>query len=79
MEWISIDRTHIRAHQSSAGTVGEKPQAIAKSVDGNSTKIHLAVDSHSNPIEFLLSDGVAHDIKVAPRLLSLFDLNNTEF
>jgi transposase len=41
-EWIFIDGSHIRAHQHSAGL---KDQGISKSIGGNSSKIHLAVDS----------------------------------
>ncbi len=41
-EWIFIDTTHVRAHQHSAGIPN---QDISKSVGGNSSKIHLAVDS----------------------------------
>lgn len=77
MEWISIDGSHIRAHQSSAGATGTDSQCIAKSTGENSSKIHLAVDAHGNPLDFLISDGVTHDIKVAPCLLSLIDLDKT--
>ncbi|WP_019958915.1 IS5 family transposase, partial [Vitreoscilla stercoraria] len=73
-EWVSIDATHIRAHQSSAGAVGGGDQSIAKSIGGNSSKIHLAVDAHGNPLEFLVGDGITHDIKIAPMLLQLLDL-----
>ena len=78
-EWVSIDATHIRAHQSSAGAVGGGDQSIAKSIGGNSSKIHLAVDAHGNPLEFLVGDGITHDIKIAPMLLQLLDLKDTEF
>ena len=79
LEWVSIDATHVRAHQSSAGSAGDDYQYIAKSVGGNSSKIHLAVDAHGNPIEFIVGDGVTHDIKIAPMLLQLLDLQDTEF
>ena len=78
-EWVSIDATYVRAHQSSAGATGGNHQCIAKSVGGNSSKIHLAVDAHGNPIEFIVGDGVTHDIKIAPALLQLLDLKDTEF
>ena len=74
-EWIFIDATHVRAHQHSAGIPN---QDISKSVGGNSSKIHLAVDSHGNPIEFIISDGTSHDIKVAPDLVSKLDLTESE-
>ena len=54
-------------------------QHIAKSIGGNSSKMHLAVDAHGNPIEFIVGDGVTHDIKIAPELLGLLNLKNTEF
>ena len=51
-------------------------QHIAKSIGGNSSKMHLAVDAHGNPIEFIVGDGVTHDIKIAPALLGLELLSN---
>ena len=69
---------HIRAHQSSAGYPGSKSQAIAKSAGGNSTKIHLIVDAHGNPLDFIISDGVTHDVKIAPDLIEKVDLNETK-
>ncbi|EPZ99679.1 hypothetical protein HPSSW114_1823 [Glaesserella parasuis SW114] len=56
-EWIFIDSSVIKAHQHSTGTSGQNLQAIGKSVAGNSTKIHLAVDSCRNPIDFVLTGG----------------------
>lgn len=79
MEWVSIDGTHIRAHQSSSGAAGGANQYITKGVGGNSSKIHLAVDLHGNPIEFIIVDGTTHDIKIAPALLERLDLKETEF
>ncbi|MEB3767970.1 IS5 family transposase [Acinetobacter sp. MD2] len=74
-EWIFIDGSHVRAHQHSAGI---KHQAISKSIGGNSSKIHLAVDAHGNPIEIIISDGTTHDAKIAPDLISKLDLAETE-
>lgn len=37
MESVSMDGTHVRAHQSSAGAAGGSYQDIAKSVAGNSS------------------------------------------
>ena len=37
-EWLFIDGTHIRAHQHSTGAATDNPQAISKSVGGNSSK-----------------------------------------
>ena len=75
MECIFIDGSHVRAHQHSAGIAN---QAISKSVGGNSSKIHLIVDANGNPIDFIISDGTTHDIKVAPDLISTLDLKETK-
>ena len=77
LEWVFIDGTHIKAHQHSSGS-NENVQCISKSVAGRATKIHLAVDSHSNPITFILSDGTTHDVKVASDLINQIDLSTTE-
>lgn len=45
-EWGFIDGSHVRAHQHSAVI---KNQDISKSIGGNSSKIHLAVDANVNP------------------------------
>ena len=75
LEWIFIDASHVRAHQHSAGI---KAQFISKSIGGNSSKIHLAVDANGAPIEFIISDGTTHDVKVAPDLIDCLNLEETE-
>ena len=75
LEWIFIDATHVRAHQHSTGI---KDQDIGRRIGGNSSKIHLAVDSNGNPIAFIISDGTTHDVKIAPDLVTLLDLEQTE-
>jgi transposase len=65
----------VRAHQHSAGIAN---QSISKSVGGNSSKIHLIVDAHGNPIDFMITDGTTHDVKVAPDLISTLDLKETK-
>lgn len=67
LEWVFIDASHVRAHQHATGI---KDQEISKSIGGNSSKIHLAVDSHGNPVQFLIEDGTTHDVKVAPKLVN---------
>ncbi len=79
LEWIFIDGSHIRAHQHSTGAAMGQANYISKSVAGNSSKIHLAVDANGNPIEFIISDGTTHDVKLAPELVSLLDCDKTEF
>jgi transposase len=75
LEWVFIDASHIRAHQHATGL---KDQAISRSIGGNSTKIHLAVDSNGNPIQFLVHDGTTHDVKVASALVDKIDLTDTD-
>lgn len=75
LEWVFIDGTHVRAHQHATGT---KDQDISRSIGGNSSKIHLAVDANGNPIEFIISDGTTNDVKVAPDLIKLLSLKDTE-
>jgi transposase len=69
LEWEFIDGSIVRAHQHSSGAAGNKNQAIGKSVGGNTTKIHMAVDAYGLPIEFDLTGGEVHDSKVAPELI----------
>jgi transposase len=69
LEWEFIDGSVVRAHQHSSGAVGEENQAIGKSVGGNTTKIHMAVDAFGLPIEFMLTGGEVHDAKAAPALI----------
>lgn len=71
LEWEFIDGSYVKAHQHSAGAAGEAPQAIGKSRAGNTTKIHLAVDSYGLPIEFVITGGEIHDSKVASELIAL--------
>lgn len=74
-EWIFIDASHVRVHQHATGISN---QAISKSIGGNSSKIHLAVDANENPIEFIIGDGTTHDVKVAPALINALNLEETK-
>ena len=70
LEWEFIDGSVVRAHQHSSGAAREENQAIGKSVGGNTTKIHMAVDAYGLPIEFYLTGGEVHDSKAAPTLIA---------
>ena len=70
-----IDAHHVKAEQHATAI---KDQAISKSMGGSSSKIHLVIDSHGNPADFLIEDGTIHDVKVAPKLVDSLDLNETE-
>ena len=57
LEWEFIDGSIVKAHQHSAGAASEEHQAIGRSVGGNTTKIHMAVDAHGFPIDFEITSG----------------------
>ena len=69
LEWEFIDGSIVKAHQHSSGAAGKKEQAIGKSVAGNTTKIHMAVESCGFPIAFEITGGEVHDCKVAPEFI----------
>jgi len=69
LEWEFIDGSIVKAHQHSAGLPNKEEQAIGKSVAGNTTKIHKAVDACGFPIAFQLTGGEVHDAKVAPEFI----------
>jgi transposase len=67
--WVFIDGSIIGAHQHSTGAATTDSECIGKSLGGNSTKIHLAVDSSGFPIYFELSEGQRNDITHAQSLV----------
>ena len=69
-EWEFIDGSIVRAHQHATGASTDESESIGKSRGGNTTKIHLAVDSYGLPIDFLLTGGEVHDSKAAPELIA---------
>jgi len=70
LEWGFIDGSFVKAHQHSTGAASKDSQAIGKSKGGNTTKIHMAVESFGLPIEFYVTGGEVHDCKAAPTLLA---------
>lgn len=70
IEWEFIDGSIIKAHQHSMGAASNSVEAIGKSRGGDTTKIHMAVDSYGLPIEFILTGGEVHDSKAAPDLIA---------
>jgi transposase len=70
MEWTFIDGSIVKAHQHSAGAQNDQETGIGKSVAGNTTKIHLAVDSCGFPIDFTITGGEVHDVKEAPSFIA---------
>ncbi len=70
MEWTFIDGSIVKAHQHSAGAQNCQETGIGKSVAGNTTKIHLAVDSYGLPIDFTITGGEANYVKEAPSFIA---------
>lgn len=69
MEWKMIDGSIVKAHQHATGSKKTEENAIGKSVAGNTSKIHMVVDSHGNPIDFEVTEGQVHDIIMATELI----------
>ena len=69
MEWKMIDGSIVKAHQHATGARKFEEKAIGKSVAGNTSKIHMVVDSHGNPIDFEITEGQIHDIQMATELI----------
>lgn len=68
-EWEFMDGSFVKAHQHCHGAAGNDDQAIGQSRGGNNTKIHMVVESSGLPLDFELTGGEVHDVKVAPALL----------
>ena len=75
-EWIFIDGSIVKAHQHSTGANSKEDEAIGKSKGGNTSKIHLAVDSYGLPIEFTITGGQLHDSKAAKPLIDMLPYAN---
>ncbi len=69
-EWEFIGGSYVKAHQHSAGAVGQESPAIGKSRAGNTTKIHWVVDSYGLPVEFEITGGEVNDCSAAPDLIA---------
>jgi transposase len=61
LEWEFIDGSIVKAHQHSSGAAYGQERAIGKSVAGNTTKIHMAVESCGLPVHFRITGGEVHD------------------
>lgn len=68
---VMINATIVRAHACSAGYGRETQpqQALGRSREGFSTKIHALVDALRNPLKFILSAGQRHEISQADALI----------
>lgn len=78
-EWTFLDGTIVKAHQHSSGARKEAETGIGRSVAGNTSKIHLAVDSMGLPIHFEITGGEVHDSKLAAKLVELTISKDSEY
>ena len=69
VEWEFIDGSYVKAHQHSTGAATQENEGIGLSRAGNTTKIHMAVESGGLPIHFIITGGEVHDNKAAPGLI----------
>ncbi|CZF85606.1 Transposase DDE domain protein [Grimontia marina] len=76
-EWVFLDGSIVRAHQHSTVAASSVTEQIGKSRGGNTTKIHLAVDSGGLPICFDLSEGQRNDIVHVESLVEQLEEINT--
>ena len=76
-EWNFMDGSYIKAHQHAAGG-GEAAteQTIGQSRGGNTTKVHMLVDAHGNPIAFEVTAGNIHDVSRAEALIVQSEAEN---
>ncbi len=70
MDWLLIDGSYVREHRHSPGAATEDAEAIGKSRDGNTTKIHLSVDACGLHVAFEITGGEVNDFKAALVLLA---------
>ena len=68
-EWLFIDGSDIRAHQHASGARHGQNRATGTSRGTATTKIHLAVDTNGDPIDFEITGGKLHDSQIAPKLI----------
>ena len=78
-EWTFADGSYIKAHQHASGARHGEERAIGKSRGGLTTKVHVVVDAHGNPIDFEITGGETHDVKVAPKLLEKLNFSSGYF
>lgn len=68
-EWNFMDGTIVRAHQHASGAAFNQERAIGSSRGGKTSKVHMLADSHGNPVDFEITEGQVHDVKIAAQLL----------
>ena len=62
---VFIDGSYVKAHQHCSGARRNQKTAIGKSRCGNTSKIHLAVDTKGMPVAFEITGGQINDCVMA--------------
>ncbi len=75
-ELNSMDSTINRAHQHAAGARRGEEVALGRSKGGLTTKVHMLADANGNPLEFIITEGQAHDMREASTLAKMTDARN---
>jgi transposase len=65
-----IDTSIVRVHQQAACIARNRSQSMGRSRGGLTSKIHAVVDTNGLPIRLGLTEGEAHDNRLAFKLLS---------
>lgn len=61
---------YVRAHQHASGALHGEECAIGKFRGGPTTKLHMLADAHGHPVNFEITGGDVHDVKVTDSLLN---------
>lgn len=69
LEFKFIDGSIAKAHQHAAGCLKSKENGIGKSVGGNTSKIHMVVDSFGLSIDFEITEGQIHYSQMGSELI----------
>ena len=72
LEYIMVDSTAVRNHKSAMGARGGN-QCIGRTAGGPTTKIHMIVDAHGNPLDFTITAGNVHDSKETRNLIQILE------
>ena len=72
LEYIMVDSTAVRNHKSAMGARGGN-QCIGRTAGGPTTKIHMIVDAHGNPLDFTITAGNVHDSKETCNLIQILE------
>ncbi|MEY9278890.1 transposase [Bradyrhizobium yuanmingense] len=68
-QYLMIDSAIVRATSRPQAEKGAKDQALGRSQDGLTTKIHMLADALGRPLRFIVTAGRVGDITQAPALL----------